>query len=250
MTAVPFLFILTFASPKGGVGKSTSCLAIAGALAAHGYPVHIVDLDQIQTLWAWYKEHQPAIPNLSVEAAPPQPDGISFLRYLKSVCENRRGFVLVDAAGALTDIMVYAAVIAHLTITPAKLSSPDLREALRLHHRLADTAAAAGKPFIHRVLFNEVAALPPSYQKHALAQIERLPLTLSWQCNKDRLLTPTTMPLPTPVSEISRPNWSGPSLLTLHHYIQLQPWRHSRRGRLRPQPEVPYPLSLTHLLDF
>ena len=123
MTAVPFLFILTFASPKGGVGKSTSCLAIAGALAAHGYPVHIVDLDQIQTLWAWYKEHQPAIPNLSVEAAPPQPDGISFLRYLKSVCDNRRGFVLVDAAGALTDIMVYAAAIAHLT-TPTPFPAP------------------------------------------------------------------------------------------------------------------------------
>ena len=59
--------VITIASPKGGVGKSTSCLAVAGALAAQGYPVHILDLDQTRTLWNWYSQLNPNIPNLTVE---------------------------------------------------------------------------------------------------------------------------------------------------------------------------------------
>ena len=53
MSASPF--IITFASPKGGVGKSTTCLAIAAALASRGEPVLILDLDQTNTLIRWYR---------------------------------------------------------------------------------------------------------------------------------------------------------------------------------------------------
>ena len=37
--------ILTFASSKGGVGKSTTCACLAGAFAKAGENVHIIDLD-------------------------------------------------------------------------------------------------------------------------------------------------------------------------------------------------------------
>ena len=71
---------------------------------------------------------------------------------------------------------VHAAAAAHLTITPAKLSRPDIEQANRLHNRLLETGAAAGKGIVHRILINEVAALLPSYQQHTLAEIDRSPL--------------------------------------------------------------------------
>lgn len=170
MTTAPV--IISFASPKGGVGKSTSCLAIAGALAARQYPVHIMDLDQNGTIANWHDEHRPAIPFLTVERTAEA----EFLVRLKSLYHQRRGFILVDVAGALTNVMIQAATIAHLTITPAKLSGSDVRMATDLHHRILEAGRYAGKPVTHRLLINEVAALPPSYQRHVLAQIDKSPL--------------------------------------------------------------------------
>lgn len=45
--------ILTFASSKGGVGKSTTCAAVAAALALEGARVLGIDLDQNGTLVRW-----------------------------------------------------------------------------------------------------------------------------------------------------------------------------------------------------
>jgi cellulose biosynthesis protein BcsQ len=45
--------IITFASSKGGVGKSTSCVALAGAYARAGQRVHIIDLDGNKTASRW-----------------------------------------------------------------------------------------------------------------------------------------------------------------------------------------------------
>ena len=47
------LIIITFANSKGGVGKSTACLAIAGAYAKFGLRVHICDLDGNKTVSRW-----------------------------------------------------------------------------------------------------------------------------------------------------------------------------------------------------
>lgn len=165
-------FIMTFASPKGGVGKSTSCLAIAGALTSLGYPVHIMDLDQTKTLWSWYSQHKPDIPNLTVEHVVET----DFGPRLKTLYHERQGFILVDAAGALTDAMVHAATIAHLTITPTKLSKPDVEQATNLHYKILEVGKAVGKGITHRILVNEVASLLPSYQQYTLDQIETGPL--------------------------------------------------------------------------
>jgi chromosome partitioning protein len=172
MTVRTAPFIITFASPKGGVGKSTNCLSVAAALAARNYPVHIMDLDQTRTLWRWYSTHKPNISNLSVESAVEQ----NFGEHLRATYHAREGFILIDAAGALTDIMVHAATIAHLTITPAKLSEPDIQEAVKLHYKLLEIGATVGKGITHRILVNEVAPLLPTYQRYTLDQINTGPL--------------------------------------------------------------------------
>ena len=48
--------IITFASSKGGVGKSTTCACIASALAMEGARVLLIDLDQNRTLDRWARK--------------------------------------------------------------------------------------------------------------------------------------------------------------------------------------------------
>ena len=48
--------IITCASSKGGVGKSTTVACLAGAFAYVGETVHIVDLDNNRTVSRWFAD--------------------------------------------------------------------------------------------------------------------------------------------------------------------------------------------------
>jgi chromosome partitioning protein len=161
--------IIAFASPKGGVGKSTTCAALAGAFARRGAPVHVIDLDQTRTLHRWYSRFKPGVAGLHVEAV----DEADFMAHLRTIYPSHRGFILVDVAGAFAKAMIQAATLAHLTISPTKLSEPDIVEATKLNRELRDLATTIGKPIPHRLLINEVSPLLPTYQRAAMADIAR-----------------------------------------------------------------------------
>lgn len=55
--------ILVFASSKGGVGKSTTCAALAHESAR----VQLLELDQNRTLYRWSRKF--SVPGLTVEAS-------------------------------------------------------------------------------------------------------------------------------------------------------------------------------------
>lgn len=162
-------YIIAFASPKGGVGKSTTCACLAGSLAARGFPVVILDLDQNRTLEQWAKRFPEQLKSIRVEGV----DEAAFLDRVKAIYNSVRGFVLVDVAGALHTTTIAAATIAHLTITPAKLSAPDIIEAVKLNREIRALGAKVGKPINHRLLLNEVSPIWPTYQRAALTDVQR-----------------------------------------------------------------------------
>ncbi len=164
--------IIAFASPKGGVGKSTSCLGIAGALAAAGHSVHVVDFDQTQTLWGWYSTNESAraIPGLTVERAPQ----VNLDAFVEELYFKRTGVVLIDLAGTLTDVMLLVAAFATLVIIPTKLGWADILEANKLAEQLQDVGRRLGKTINHRLLLNEIPFIFAASQAHMLQQIEDL----------------------------------------------------------------------------
>lgn len=166
--------IIAFASPKGGVGKSTSCLAIAGALASAGHRVHVVDFDQTQTLWGWYSTNDAAraIPGLTVEQAPKN----NLDDFITQLYTRHQGYVLIDLAGTLTDLMLLIAAVANLVIIPSKLGWADILEANKLASQLQLIAQRLGKPIAHRLLLNEIPFIFAASQAHMLSQIETLSL--------------------------------------------------------------------------
>lgn len=160
--------IITFASSKGGVGKSTSCAAIAGAIAARGYRVAILDLDQNQTLYRWFRQHTPDIAGLKVVAANPD----DFNAELEKARGERPDVILIDIAGAYEATIIKAIAASQLVITPAKLSEPDLREAGRILSEVRAFNKHFSADIRHRLLVNEADALDPLYQRHSLKELE------------------------------------------------------------------------------
>jgi chromosome partitioning protein len=92
---------------------------------------------------------------------------------LKHHCDTRSGFILVDVAGVCQKTTIQAATVADLTITPSKLSAPDIIEAAKLHRELTHVSTMIRKPILHRVLLNEVSPLWPTYQTAALEDLKR-----------------------------------------------------------------------------
>lgn len=167
--------IIAFASPKGGVGKSTSCLNVGGALTAAGHPVHIMDLDQTQTLSRWFTNHAETLATISPQFTISYCTEAGFPLAFKQALQERSGktgFILLDLAGSFGEVMLKAATLADLTITPSKLSEPDIIEATKLSHRIAELAKSVDKVIRHRILINEVPSLLPGYMGHVIAQLE------------------------------------------------------------------------------
>jgi chromosome partitioning protein len=157
--------IIAFASPKGGVGKSTLCLVMAAALTKRGYPVHVLDLDQNRVIDGWARAHAPEIPGLTIEALPET----GFMPRIQTLYREKRGFILIDVAGSLDTTALGAATIANLAITPTGLDVNEITEAFKLYRAISDLGRKVGKPIAHRLLLNRVPTLlTASYQKAIL----------------------------------------------------------------------------------
>jgi chromosome partitioning protein len=167
--------IITFASSKGGVGKSTACVALAGAYVKAGARVHIVDLDNNRTVSRWLADDKTRPANLTVSAPDPQ----ILTEHLQ---EAARHFapdqILIDVAGNYERALTVAIARAHLTIIPASTTEADIYEAQRIARHIQTIYAAFGKTPLYRVLATRIAPLVTHAQAHGFKEIGRMKLPL------------------------------------------------------------------------
>ena len=167
--------IITFASSKGGVGKSTTCVALAGAYAKEGARVHIIDLDNNRTVSRWLADGATRPPAITVSAPDPQ----ILTEHLQ---ETARHYgpdkILIDVAGNYERALTVAIARAHLTIIPASTTEADIFEAARIARHIQTIYAAFGKTPLYRVLATRIAPLHSHAQTHGFSEIVRLKLPL------------------------------------------------------------------------
>lgn len=167
--------IITFASSKGGVGKSTSCTALAGAYAKAGRRTHIIDLDANKTVSRWLADDHVRPHNLTVSA----PDPHILTEHLQ---EAARHFapdrILIDVAGSYERALTIAIARAHLTIIPAAMTEADIYEAARIAGHIQTMYAAFHKEPLFRLLATRVAPLVTHAQAHAFREVARLKLPM------------------------------------------------------------------------
>lgn len=160
--------IVTFASSKGGVGKSTTCAAIASALALEGARVLLIDLDQNRTLDRWAKKAP--IEGLTVTAVEPQKFGAFFRDQEASGAFDH---ICIDLPGSREVTLYKALARSDLVVIPAQASEPDLREALVVISDVRDVGEETGRAIPYRVLLTKVFPLRSRVTDYAYAELER-----------------------------------------------------------------------------
>jgi chromosome partitioning protein len=164
--------IITIASSKGGVGKSTICISLAGELAKSGQNVHIIDLDENKTVLRWHTQHKVNIQGLTLSSAAPA----DFPAHLREVTSKPHDYVLIDVAGVYEKALLQAMGRSNLVIIPAQPSEPDIHEATKIIRDLTDLNDSFNGNVPYRLLLNLFDPLDPQYQRHAVDEISRLKL--------------------------------------------------------------------------
>jgi len=167
--------IITFASSKGGVGKSTACVALAGAYVKAGARAHIVDLDNNGTVSRWLADDKARPENLTVSVPDPQ----ILTEHLQEAARHfAPDMIMIDVAGNYERALTVAIARAHLTIIPASTTEADIYEAARIARHIQTIYAAFGKTPLFRVLATRVAPLVTHAQAHGFKELTRLKLPL------------------------------------------------------------------------
>lgn len=165
--------IITLASSKGGVGKSTLTGCLAGVWAAAGETVHIIDLDNNRTVSRWFSEPSRRPDGITVTA--PDPAGLTE-HLAELAATSNPDVVLIDVAGTYERALTVAVARAHLTLIPAAPTEADIFEASRVARHITSVYQAFGREPLYRLLLNRVPTLSSSGQLYSTLEIVRLKL--------------------------------------------------------------------------
>lgn len=165
--------IITIATSKGGAGKSTVAGCLAGAYAARGERVAIVDLDQNRTISRWFADDATRPALISVTA----PDPAALTEHLAELTSRAvPDVILIDVAGAYERALTVAVARAHLTLIPAAATEAEIFEANRVARHIASVYEAFGREPLYRLILNRVQPLTSSAALYATLEIVRLRL--------------------------------------------------------------------------
>ncbi len=165
--------IISFASSKGGAGKSTTCACVSAELAREGASVLLIDLDQNRTLHRWAT--RAPFPGLTVVA--PDPDAFPTLLRDRQAT-GAYDHICIDLPGARERTLYKALGRSDLVVIPAQASEPDLREAMVIVSDIKDVAEEIGREVPYRLLLTKLFSLRTRVTDYAYAQLEKLGLPL------------------------------------------------------------------------
>jgi chromosome partitioning protein len=180
--------IISILNEKGGSSKTTTCLSIAGTLAARGFKVAAVDTDSKMNLTAWHRrtvgeEDGAAYKEGSLELArqPVQNQGGLDLfqafnphkipEFLVDL-EEKYEVVLVDTAGAETLLNNNIIAMSNLVLIPAKDSGFDASNALKIVDMVKAAERTTRRKIPAAVVLVDVSDAT-NVTKHARVQVEQ-----------------------------------------------------------------------------
>jgi chromosome partitioning protein len=157
--------VLTIASSKGGPGKTTVVMLLAGRLAAEGLRVAALDADPTQALSRWAQAAYEG-PAFSVHAEGDE----TRLAHLIDAQARVADVVLVDTAGFGNRAAAVAMTSADSVLIPTLSGEADITEAEKTVRLVEGLARAARRDIPARVLLNRTKRT--QLARHATREIE------------------------------------------------------------------------------
>jgi chromosome partitioning protein len=145
--------IISFANPKGGAGKTTSALLLAGELASKGAQVAIIDADPERWITQWGR-------------LPGKPDNIGIIGdvseetivdHIETAAETAQ-FVIVDLEGTASLMVANAIGMSDLIVIPAQGASMDAKGAAKTIKLIRNQERMARRSIPHSVLLTRTSA--------------------------------------------------------------------------------------------
>ena len=156
--------VITLASPKGGCGKSTTAIVLAGQYAEQGYKVRIIDADPKKRILRWASAGTIS-ENISVVEA----NAGSLVNTLR-LAEEQNDVVLIDVEGSENMTIAMAIGRAHFVVIPANPSAADVEDAITTVALVKDIPNISGKPPVYSVLWTRVTTGFRTREFNALAK--------------------------------------------------------------------------------
>ena len=169
--------VISFASPKGGVGKTTASAVLASELALRGKGVTLIDADPNQPLSAWSK--MPDGPDLVRVVSLPTGDPDGTIIDAIDTAATQTPFVVVDLEGTASMAVAYAISRSDLVLVPMQGSQLDAAQAARALRLVAQQERAFRRGISHAVLITRTsAAIQPRNLRHLLDELQRNGVTV------------------------------------------------------------------------
>lgn len=167
--------VLTVASTKGGAGKTTIVMALAGTLAAEGLQIAVVDADPNCAYASWANEAYEGHP-ITVRAEADEARLAEAIDELAPITD----LVLVDTAGFGNRAALLAIAAADAVLVPCTPSRSDVEQAAKTLHLVQGAGRAARRPIPARVVPSRVKHTT-AVTKHAVAELDaaELPRTMA-----------------------------------------------------------------------
>ena len=160
--------VIVLASPKGGVGKSTTALVLGTTLAERGAKVTVIDADPNQPIVGW-STLPGCPPTLEVISCTSEKAIISTIRQ----AAERTPFVIVDLEGTANLLVAYAISRADLVIVPTQGSHLDGREAAKAIQLVKEQEEYLGRTIPFAVVITRTsAAIRPKTLRHVEQLLE------------------------------------------------------------------------------
>jgi chromosome partitioning protein len=160
---MPQAVVIASANSKGGCGKTTTVLILAGEYAAQGYRVHILDADPSCRVMKWAAAGaKPA----SITVGEANANNMrAAIESAASVCD----VILIDVEGSANAALTLAVAFANAVIIPAQMSPPDVEDGLATIRLVQDMAHASRRVIPYGLLWSNV---PPAIRSREMMNLE------------------------------------------------------------------------------
>ena len=145
--------VVSFANPKGGAGKTTSALLLAGELAAKGARVTVIDADPERWISQWGR--MPGKPsNIDIIADVTEDTIVDLIENAAAKAQ----FVIVDLEGTASLMVANAIGMSDLVIIPAQGASMDAKGAAKTIRLIRNQERLSRRQIPHSILLTRTSA--------------------------------------------------------------------------------------------
>lgn len=150
------MYVITFANPKGGSGKTTSAMLLAEQIALSGGRVAILDLDPNANILAWSESRKVDgrdVP-FAVHARPQADETVELIDRLSGEAD----YLIIDLEGSKDQIVTFALSRTDLCVIPLDGSPMEARQAAAAVRLVQTTANMVRTPIAFTLLFTRTNA--------------------------------------------------------------------------------------------